>query len=156
MVMRMSKNEGRKIIANNKKARHEYFLEEFIETGIVLKGTEVKSVRQGKVSLKEAFCLIENGEVFIHNMHISPYAQGNRFNEDPIRTRKLLLHKKQINKLIGKIKEKGYTLVPVSIYLSKGLVKVEIALAKGKKLYDKRQSIAKRDSERRMKQAIDY
>lgn len=152
----MSKNEGRKIIANNKKARHEYFLEEFIETGIVLKGTEVKSVRQGKVSLKEAFCLIENGEVFIHNMHISPYAQGNRFNEDPIRTRKLLLHKKQINKLIGKIKEKGYTLVPVSIYLSKGLVKVEIALAKGKKLYDKRQSIAKRDSERRMKQAIDY
>lgn len=156
MVMRMSKNNGRKIIANNKKARHEYFLEEIIEAGIVLKGTEVKSVRQGKVSVKEAFCHIENGELFIDNMHISPYKEGNQFNVDPIRRRKLLVHKKQIHKLIGQTKEKGYTIVPVQIYLSKGKVKVEIALAKGKKLYDKRESIAKRDSERRMRQAMDY
>lgn len=152
----MSKNNGRKIIANNKKARHEYFLEERIEAGIVLKGTEVKSVRQGKVSVKEAFCHIENGELFIDNMHISPYKEGNQFNVDPIRRRKLLVHKKQIHKLIGQTKEKGYTIVPVQIYLSKGKVKVEIALAKGKKLYDKRESIAKRDSERRMRQAMDY
>ncbi len=152
----MSKNNGRKIIANNKKARHEYFLEEIIEAGIVLKGTEVKSVRQGKVSVKEAFCHIENGELFIDNMHISPYKEGNQFNVDPIRRRKLLVHKKQIHKLIGQTKEKGYTIVPVQIYLSKGKVKVEIALAKGKKLYDKRESIAKRDSERRMRQAMDY
>lgn len=156
MVMRMSKNNGRKIIANNKKARHEYFLEEIIEAGIVLKGTEVKSIRQGKVSVKEAFCHIENGELFIDNMHISPYKEGNQFNVDPIRRRKLLVHKKQIHKLIGQTKEKGYTIVPVQIYLSKGKVKVEIALAKGKKLYDKRESIAKRDSERRMRQAMDY
>ena len=152
----MSKNNGRKIIANNKKARHEYFLEEIIEAGIVLKGTEVKSVRQGKGSVKEAFCHIENGELFIDNMHISPYKEGNQFNVDPIRRRKLLVHKKQIHKLIGQTKEKGYTIVPVQIYLSKGKVKVEIALAKGKKLYDKRESIAKRDSERRMRQAMDY
>lgn len=152
----MSKNNGRKIIANNKKARHEYFLEEIIEAGIVLKGTEVKSVRQGKVSVKEAFCHIENGELFIDNMHISPYKEGNQFNVDPIRRRKLLVRKKQIHKLIGQTKEKGYTIVPVQIYLSKGKVKVEIALAKGKKLYDKRESIAKRDSERRMRQAMDY
>ena len=152
----MSKNNGRKIIANNKKARHEYFLEEIIEAGIVLKGTEVKSVRQGKVSVKEAFCHIENGELFIDNMHISPYKEGNQFNVDPIRRRKLLVHKKQIHKLIGQTKEKGYTIVPVQIYLSKGKVKVEIALVKGKKLYDKRESIAKRDSERRMRQAMDY
>ncbi|MGO4988698.1 MAG: SsrA-binding protein SmpB [Gallicola sp.] len=152
----MSKNNGRKIIANNKKARHEYFLEEIIEAGIVLKGTEVKSIRQGKVSVKEAFCHIENGELFIDNMHISPYKEGNQFNVDPIRRRKLLVHKKQIHKLIGQTKEKGYTIVPVQIYLSKGKVKVEIALAKGKKLYDKRESIAKRDSERRMRQAMDY
>ena len=152
----MSKNNGRKIIANNKKARHEYFLEEIIEAGIVLKGTEAKSIRQGKVSVKEAFCHIENGELFIDNMHISPYKEGNQFNVDPIRRRKLLVHKKQIHKLIGQTKEKGYTIVPVQIYLSKGKVKVEIALAKGKKLYDKRESIAKRDSERRMRQAMDY
>lgn len=152
----MSKNDGKKIAANNKKARHEYFLEEIIEAGIVLKGTEVKSIRQGKVSIKEAFCHIDNGELFIENMHISPYKEGNQFNVDPVRRRKLLVHKKQINKLIGQTKEKGYTIVPVQIYLRKGKVKVEIALAKGKKLYDKRESIAKRDSERRMRQAMDY
>lgn len=156
MVIRMSKNDGRKIVANNKKARHEFFLEELLEAGIVLKGTEVKSIRQGKVSIKEAFCAIEKGELFIHNMHISPYKEGNQFNVDPIRTRKLLVHKKQINKLIGQTKEKGYTIVPVQIYLSKGKVKVEIALGKGKKLYDKRETVAKRDSERRMRQAVDY
>ncbi len=152
----MSKNDGKKIAANNKKARHEYFLEEIIEAGIVLKGTEVKSIRQGKVSIKEAFCHIDNGELFIENMHISPYKEGNQFNVDPVRRRKLLVHKKQINKLIGQTKEKGYTIVPVQIYLIRGKVKVEIALAKGKKLYDKRESIAKRDSERRMRQAMDY
>ena len=151
----MNKN-GRKIIENNKKARYEYFLEDPIEAGIVLKGTEVKSIREGRVSLKESFCLIEKGELFIHNMHISPYKQGNQFNVDPIRTRKLLLHKREINKLIGKTKEKGYTIVPLKIYLVNGLIKVEIALGKGKKLYDKRETIAKRESERRMRQGMDY
>ncbi len=140
---------ARKLIANNKKVYHEYFLEEIYEAGISLHGTEVKSIRMGKCSIKEAFVRIEkDGEVYIYGMHVSPYEKGNIFNKDPLRPKKLLLHKKEIQKLIGKIAEKGYTLVPVEVYLSKGLVKVQIALAKGKKLYDKRQDIAKKDQRR--------
>lgn len=140
--------QPKKLIANNKKVYHDYFLEEKIETGISLAGTEVKSLRMGKCSIKEAFVRIENEEVFIYGMHISPYEKGNIFNKDPLRPKKLLLHKQEIRKLIGKIKEKGYTLVPVEVYFSGSLVKVEIALARGKKLYDKRQDIAKKDQKR--------
>ena len=143
-----------KILTNNKKARHEYFIEQEYEAGIVLKGTEVKSLRLGKASVTEAFCQIRNGEVFIYGMHISPYEQGNRNNVDPLRTRKLLLHRREINKLIGATKEKGYTIIPLSVYLKNGLVKVKIGLAKGKKLHDKRETIAKRDSDRRIQQAL--
>lgn len=140
--------ESKKLIANNKKARHDYFLEEFYEAGISLHGTEVKSLRMGKCSIKEAFIRIENGEVIVYGMHISPYEKGNIFNKDPLRPKKLLLHKKEILKLQQKIAEKGYTLVPVEVYLKGSLVKVQIALAKGKKLYDKRQDIAKKDQRR--------
>ena len=143
----MSK-EGIKLIANNKKARHDYFLEELYETGISLHGTEVKSLRMGKCSVKEAFVRIENGEVIIYGMHISPYEKGNIFNKDPLRPKKLLMHKKEILKLQQKIAEKGYTLVPVEVYFKGSLVKVQIALAKGKKLYDKRQNIKKKDQRR--------
>ncbi len=137
-----------KLVANNKKAYFDYFIEDKIESGIVLYGTEVKSIRMGKVSVKESYIKIEKGEVFIYNMHISPYEKGNIFNRDPIRVRKLLLHRAQINKLSGKIAEKGYTLVPLQVYIKDGLAKVEIGLAKGKKLYDKRDSIAKKDVRR--------
>ena len=140
---------AKKLIANNKKVYHEYFLEEIYEAGIALHGTEVKSIRMGKCSIKESFVRIEkDGQVYIYGMHVSPYEKGNIFNKDPLRPKKLLLHKKEIQKLIGKITEKGYTLVPVEVYLSNGLVKVQIALAKGKKLYDKRQDIAKKDQRR--------
>lgn len=139
---------GYKLIANNKKASHDYFLEECYECGIELHGTEVKSIRGGGVSIKEAFIHIEKGEVIIYGMHVSPYEKGNIFNKDPLRPKKLLMHKKEIMKLIGKIKEKGYTIVPVKVYLKGGLVKVEIALARGKKLYDKRADIAKKDMKR--------
>lgn len=142
------KGSGRKLIANNKKAYHDYFIEEKIEAGIELFGTEVKSLRQGKCSVKEAFVRIENGEVFVYQMHIAPYEMGNIMNKDPLRTRKLLLHKAEIRKLIGKIKEKGYTLVPLEVYFSGSRVKIEIALARGKKLYDKRADIAKKDMKR--------
>ena len=138
--------ESIKLIANNKKARHDYFLEEKYEAGIALHGTEVKSLRMGKCSIKESFIRIENGEVIIYGMHISPYEKGNIFNKDPLRPKKLLMHKAEIRKLQGKIAEKGYTLVPVEVYLKGGLVKVQIALAKGKKLYDKRDDIAKKES----------
>ena len=136
------------MIANNKKAFHDYFIEDTYEAGIALKGTEAKSLRMGKCSIKESFLRIENNEIFIYGMHISPYEKGNIFNRDPLRVRKLLLHKDEIRKLQGKITEKGYTLVPLKVYLSKSLVKVEIALAKGKKLYDKRDTIAKKDQRR--------
>ena len=145
---KMAKENGTKLIANNKKAFHDYFIEDTYETGIALKGTEVKSLRMGKCSIKESFLRIENNEIFIYGMHISPYEKGNIFNRDPLRVRKLLLHKDEIRKLQGKITEKGYTLVPLKVYLSKSLVKVEIALAKGKKLYDKRDTIAKKDQRR--------
>lgn len=143
----MSK-ESKKLIANNKKAYHEYFLEEKYEAGIALHGTEVKSLRMGKCGIKEAFVRIENDEVIIYQMHISPYEKGNIFNRDPLRPKKLLMHKAEINKLKAKIAEKGYTLVPVEVYFKGSLVKVEIALAKGKKLYDKRADIAKKDMRR--------
>lgn len=144
----MAKENGTKLIANNKKAFHDYFIEDTYETGIALKGTEVKSLRMGKCSVKESFLRIENNEVYIYGMHISPYEKGNIFNRDPLRVRKLMLHKDEIRKLQGKITEKGYTLVPLKVYFSKSLVKVEIALAKGKKLYDKRDTIAKKDQRR--------
>ena len=143
----MAKGDG-KLIANNKKAYHDYFMLESFEAGIALKGTEVKSLRMGKCSIKEAFIRIENGEMFIYGMHVSPYEKGNIFNKDPLRVKKLLLHKKEILKMLGKMKEKGITIVPLKVYFKGSLVKVEIGLAKGKKLYDKRDDIAKKDQKR--------
>lgn len=140
--------ESQKLIANNKKAYHDFFIDETYECGIALHGTEVKSMRMGKCSIKEAFVRIEDGEVFVYGMHVSPYEKGNIFNKDPLRVKKLLLHKYEINKLLGKIKEKGYTLVPLQVYFKDGKVKVEIGLARGKKLYDKREAIAKKDQRR--------
>ena len=143
--------KGRKTAANNKKAYHDYFIEERIEAGIVLTGTEIKSVRQGRVSIKESYAEIEKGEVFLLGMNISPYEQGNIFNTDPLRPKKLLLHKKEINKLIGAVTQKGLTIVPLSVYINAdGKAKVEIAVAKGKKLYDKREDIAKKDAARKI------
>lgn len=143
----MAKTQG-KMIANNKKAYHDYFILDTYEAGIALAGTEVKSLRMGKCSIKESFIRIENGEVYIYGMHISPYEKGNIFNKDPLRVRKLLLHKAEINKLLGKIKEKGMAIVPLKVYFNGSLVKVEIGLAKGKKIYDKREDIAKKDQKR--------
>jgi len=137
-----------KIIAQNRKARHDYFIEETYEAGIELSGTEVKSIRLGKVNLKDSYAGIHKGEVFVYNMHISPYEKGNIFNKDPLRTRKLLLNRYEINKLIGYIQQKGYTLVPLSVYLKGNLVKLELAVAKGKQLHDKRQALAERDAKR--------
>lgn len=137
-----------KLIANNKKVYHDYFIENTYEAGIALHGTEVKSLRMGKCSVKESFIRVENGEVFVYGMHISPYEKGNIFNKDPLRVRKLLMHRYEINKMTGKMAEKGYTLVPLKVYFKGSLVKMEIGIAKGKKLYDKRQDIAKRDQRR--------
>ncbi len=147
-----------KLIANNKKARYEYFIEETLEAGIVLKGTEVKSIRLGKANIKESYAQIKNGEVYVHGMHISPYEMGNRYNVEPLRTRKLLLNKREIKRLIGYVQQKGLTLVPLKLYINgKGLVKLELGVARGKKIYDKRQDIAKRDAERRVERAMkDY
>lgn len=141
---------GKKILATNKKARHDYFIDEVYECGIELKGTEVKSIRQGRINLKEGYASVDNSEVFLKQVHISPYDQGNRFNVDPLRTRKLLLHKAEIRKLIGATTIKGYSLVPMSVYLKNGRVKLELGLGKGKKLYDKRQDLAKKDAMRRI------
>jgi len=143
-----------KVVAQNRKASHDYFIEETYEAGMVLKGTEIKSIRAGRVNLKDSFARVEDGEVFLYNMHISPYEQGNRFNHDPLRTRELLLHKDEIRKLIGATKEKGYTLIPLKVYIRNGFAKVELALAKGKKLYDKRQAMAKRDAQREIERAL--
>ncbi|MCD7762690.1 MAG: SsrA-binding protein SmpB [Lachnospiraceae bacterium] len=140
--------ESIKLIANNKKAYHDYFIEETYEAGLALHGTEVKSLRMGKCSIKESFVRIENGEIFIYGMHISPYEKGNIFNKDPLRVKKLLMHRQEIGRMAGKVAEKGYTLVPLRVYFKGSLVKVEIGLAKGKKLYDKRQDIAKKDQRR--------
>ena len=144
----MAKKEGMKLIANNKKAYYDYFIEDTFETGIALAGTEVKSLRMGKCSLKESFIRIDRGELFVYNMHISPYEQGNIFNKDPLRPRRLLLHKSEIRKLAHESQAAGYTIVPIKVYFDRSLVKMDIALAKGKKLYDKRDTIAKNDMRR--------
>lgn len=143
-----------KIIANNKKARHDYFIESIYEAGISLSGTEVKSIRQGKVSIKESYCLIKNKEVIIINMNISPYDHGNIYNLDPIRNRTLLLNKKEINKLIGQTKEKGYSLIPINVHLKNGWIKLDIALAKGKKNYDKRDSMLENEHNKKIQYAL--
>lgn len=144
-------SENVKTMARNKRARHDYSIQDTYEAGIVLVGTEVKSIRNGKINFKDSYATIKNGELFILNMHISPYEQGNIFNVDPVRPRKLLLNKREIRKLIGYVTLEGLSLIPLSIYLKNGLVKMELAVAKGKKLYDKRHDIAKKDAERRMK-----
>lgn len=143
-----------KIISKNPTARHNYTIEETINAGIVLTGTEIKSIRNGKVNLKDTYANIRNGEAFIYGMHISPYEQGNIFNKDPLRDRKLLLTKREINRLIGLIQQKGYSLVPLSLYFDRSFVKVELGIGKGKKLYDKRQDIAKKDAEMKIKRAL--
>ncbi|MGI6177285.1 MAG: SsrA-binding protein SmpB [Eubacterium sp.] len=151
----MAQEKPIKLVANNKKARHDYFIENTYEAGIVLTGTEIKSVRQGKVSIKESYAQIVNGEMIIYGMNISPYEQGNRYNVDPLRPRKLLLHKREISKLAGAVSRQGYTLVPLRVYINgAGLAKVEVALARGKKEYDKRDAIAKRDAKRDIDRAM--
>ncbi len=147
-------NDGIKVIAKNRKARHDYFIEETYEAGIVLTGTEVKSIRLGKVNLKDSYADVRQGEVFARNMHISPYEKGNIFNADPIRERKLLLNRREINKLIGYIQQKGYSLIPLEIYLTRGMVKMQLAVAKGKKLYDKREDAAQHDAKRNIDRAM--
>ncbi|MFW6034805.1 MAG: SsrA-binding protein SmpB [Halothermotrichaceae bacterium] len=146
--------DDKKIVARNKKARHDYFIEETYEAGIILKGTEIKSIRDGKVNLKDSFAIVENGEVYLYNMHVSPYSHGNRANHDPERKRKLLLHKNEIRKFIGYTRQKGYTLIPLSIYIRNNLAKIELALAKGKNIRDKRRDIAKKTAEREMEKAF--
>lgn len=143
-----------RIIARNKKARHEFNIEDKFEAGIILQGTEIKSIREGKINLKDSFALVQNGEVFLYNMHISPYSHGNRQNHEPERTRKLLLNKREIRTLIGKTKLKGYTLVPLSLYLKHNLAKIELALATGKNVRDKRDDIAKRTAQREIERAF--
>lgn len=139
-----------KIVTDNRKARHDYHIEETYEAGMVLTGTEVKSLRQGRANLRDSYAAVENGELFLYNMHIAPYKQGNIFNHEPKRTRKLLMHKREINRLMGRTQEKGYTLVPLKVYFRRGKAKLELALAKGKKLYDKRRDIARREEKRRI------
>lgn len=146
--------EVKKIISKNPTAYHNYTIEDTLEAGIVLTGTEIKSIRTGKVNLKDSYANIRNGECFVYSMHISPYEYGNIYNKDPIRDRKLLLKKREINKLIGKIKQDGYSLIPICLYFKGSLVKLELGIGKGKKLYDKRQDIAKKDAERRMQKAL--
>lgn len=143
-----------KTIAQNKKARHDYFIEESYEAGIELFGTEVKSIRQGRVNLKDSWCSVDKGELFVNGMHISPYEQGNIFNRDPMRVRKLLMHKKEINRLYGIVKQTGYSLIPLSLYFKDSRVKVQVGLCKGKKLYDKREDMAKRAAKRDMERAV--
>lgn len=144
-----------KLIAKNPTAKHNYTIEDTIETGIVLSGTEIKSIRNGKVNLKDSYAGIKNGELYIYNLHISPYEFGNIYNKDPVRDRKLLVNRREINKLVGLSKQKSYSLVPISLYFKGNFVKVELGIGKGKKLYDKRQDIAKKDAERRMLQRVD-
>lgn len=144
----MGDKDNYKLIANNKKAYFDYFIEDTWEAGIALHGTEVKSVRMGKCSIKEAFIRVEDGEVYVYNMHISPYEKGNIFNKDPLRVKKLLLHRHEVNKILGEVSQNGYTLVPLQVYLKGSLVKVQVGLGRGKKLYDKRDTIAKKDQRR--------
>ncbi len=152
--LRLMRTKGTKTITENRKARHEYFVLESYEAGIELVGTEVKSIRQGSVNLKDSWCSIDNGELFIRGLHISPYEKGNIFNKDPLRVRKLLMHKKEINKLFGTIKQEGLTLIPLSLYFKDSRVKVQVGLCKGKKLYDKRETAAKRDAMREIDRSV--
>ena len=145
---------GVKVIAENRKAFHDYFIEDRIEAGIILTGTEIKSIRNGRINLKDSYARIDNGEVWVHQLHISPYEQGNRFNHDPLRPRKLLLHRSEINKLVGKIQQQGLTLIPIKIYLKKGMAKVELAVGQGKKNYDKRQALAEKEGKRDIERAL--
>ena len=147
-------NENSRTVAQNKKAYHDYFVLEEYEAGIELFGTEVKSIRQGRVNLKDAWCSIDNGEIFVNGMHISPYEQGNIFNRDPLRKKKLLMHKKEINRLFGRVKQDGLTLIPLSLYFKGSRVKVQLGLCKGKKLYDKREDAAKKDAKRQIERAV--
>jgi SsrA-binding protein len=149
----MPKGHG-KVVAQNKKAFHDYFIEETYEAGLVLQGTEIKSIRAGRVNLKDAYARIQNGEIWIFGMHVSPYEQGNRYNHDPLRTRKLLLHRREILKLIGYTKETGYTLIPLKIYLQNGFAKMQLGLAKGKKNYDKREDLKKKEAKREIERAF--
>ena len=150
----MPKREGIKIIAQNRKARHDYFVEESLEAGLALHGTEVKSLRQGQCNLKDCFALVRDGEVFVHGMHISPYEQGNIYNVDPMRPKKLLLHKAQIRRLREQVMQQGYALVPLEIYLKDGLMKLQLGVCKGKKNYDKRDDMAKRDAKRAIERTM--
>ena len=150
----MADDESNKIVATNRKAFHDYFIEETHEAGVALTGTEIKSVRAGAVNLRDSYAQVRDGEMWMHNVHISPYEAGNRFNVDPYRSRKLLLHRKEINRLMGRAQEKGLTIVPLRMYLKKNRAKVEIALVKGKKQYDKRETIGKRDSDREIERAM--
>ncbi|HIC90150.1 MAG TPA: SsrA-binding protein SmpB [Anaerolineae bacterium] len=153
----MPSRSGNRTIAQNRKARHEYIVEEIYEAGIALTGTEIKSIREGRVSIRESFATIRDGEVWLLNMHIAPYEHGNRQNHDPRRPRKLLLHRREINRIAGRITEKGWTLVPLKLYLKDNLAKIELGLARGKRRYDKRQAVAKRDYDREMRRAVkDY
>ncbi len=147
-------SEGIKVLSKNRKARHDYHIDKSLETGIVLTGTEVKSIRAGRSNLKDSYAAVDNGELFLYNMHISPYEQGNRFNHDPMRVRKLLVHKKELRQLIGLTQQKGYTLIPLQLYLVRGHVKLELALAKGKKLYDKRDDMKEKSAQREMERAF--
>lgn len=147
-------SEGIKVVSDNRKAFHDYFIEDRVEAGIVLTGTEIKSIRNGKVNLKDSYARVNNGEIWVHQMHISPYEQGNRFNHDPLRPRKLLLHRTEINKLVGKIQLQGLTLIPIKMYLKNGMAKVELAVGQGKKNYDKRQSLAAKEGKRDIERAL--
>jgi SsrA-binding protein len=149
----MKESKGIKIVAQNRKARHNYFIEESYEAGMALQGTEVKALREGRVNIKDGYARITNGEVFLMDVHISPYAFGNRFNHDPLRPRKLLLHGREINRLMGKVKEKGFSLIPLSIYFSHGRAKITLALAKGKKLYDKREALKRKAMEKEVERS---
>ena len=152
----MPKAEGTKQIASNRKAFHDYFVLERYEAGIELFGTEVKSIRQGKINLKDAWCSIKDGEIFVNGMHISPYEQGNIFNRDPVRVRRLLMHKREINRLFGQVKQEGLALIPLSVYFLKGRAKLEIGLCKGKKLYDKRDDAARKEAQRKIERSIKF
>ncbi|MGI6005770.1 MAG: SsrA-binding protein SmpB [Christensenellales bacterium] len=152
--MASTQKKSVKVLAQNKKARHDYFIEETFEAGLSLAGTEVKSIRQGKVSLRESFVVIRDGEAFVQGMHVTPFEQGNRFNQDPIRTRKLLLNKREIRRLAGVVSQEGLTLIPLDLYLKNGLVKMTLAVAKGKKLYDKRHSLAEKDAQRQIERSF--
>ncbi|MBC7076012.1 MAG: SsrA-binding protein SmpB [Syntrophomonadaceae bacterium] len=150
----MSKNDGLKVVVNNRRARHNYHINETYEAGLVLLGTEVKALRMGKGSIQDAYAVVRDGEVWVNNFHISPYEKGNQFNHDPLRPKKLLLNRREINRLTGLQKEKGYTLIPLRIYFKNGLAKMELAVAKGKKMYDKREDIARRDAHRAIERAV--